>query len=122
MKNNHLLILLISALFLSCQSDRINSLESKIYDLENKLDNFETPSNTSVKTGILRVDEKVENKNYWDISTHTYGIHFVYHRKNKGEMWQPVFDSYISSGTVRISDENYINSEEYLIVTIPGNY
>jgi hypothetical protein len=119
MKKRILTITLLSVIFLSCESDRIRNLEYEISNLEKRIKKLNL---LEVKTteGILRSSEKEDGKDYWEINTYR-GIHFVYHRKNESELWQPVFDSYILRSTVRIFQKNLTN-EQYLVVTIPAYY
>jgi len=122
-------ILLCTSILFTLISCNNKELEERVAALEKKFNH----TNDSVKLinyseTLLNVNDKITIKDgdvdgYWDIPLDTIGnqkfIPFVYQRKNKSELWQPVMNVYFGEGYVRIPSawgEN--DNQEVLIVNI----
>ena len=75
------------------------------------------------KTGVLYESEKVEGKNWWDISASWMSdtiVVQVWVRKGAGDMWKAA-NFYYCSWYIRIFDDLVTDSaDEYMVVGIPN--
>lgn len=123
------LIPLICLIFISCQqNDEIEILETKLKELEGKIDKINSNIPSSYPIGKL-YSENVINGTHWDITLETkFGVttgvqdavHFVFFRKDKGQMWTlcPRYHTMNQKARVYTTQNGLdIRDYEYMITT-----
>lgn len=106
---------------ISSLETKISSLESTVSKLESSISNLSNNSKKIISyQGILYSNNKVSDKDYWDISApliSSTSITSIHVRQNQGFMWITPTYYIASSGSVRIIDDSKIeHGYEYRIL------